>query len=207
VTAVCALKLRRGDLGHPKVTLVHAFLIPLLAGFGFNAASAFTTAFSRRWGERRGQLVTGVLRNVLGIPVWVAGLLLAVRTPSPALFAASATAEGAGFVLLGLGSLVQILALAALRRRAALPTTHDTLVERGPYALLRHPIYAGLLLEFLGIVLVKPTRASALACALGALWAMLQAKLEEVDLVQRLPPYREYMSRVPRFVPRLGRRG
>jgi protein-S-isoprenylcysteine O-methyltransferase Ste14 len=79
-------------------------------------------------------------------------------------------------------------------------------VQHGPYALLRHPIYAGLLLEFAAIALVKPTRATALACGLGALWALLQARLEELDLLRRLPPYREYMSRVPRFLPHLGRR-
>ncbi len=177
-------------------------LVLLLAGFGCNAASAFTTAHSRRWGERRGQLITGVLRNLLGIPVWVVGLALAVRTPSPALFASNAGTTAIAWLLLVIGSLVQVLALAALRRRAALPSTRDTLVERGPYGRLRHPIYAGLLLEFLAIALLKPTRDAALACALGALWAVLQARLEEIDLVQRLPAYRDYMRRVPRFLPR-----
>jgi protein-S-isoprenylcysteine O-methyltransferase Ste14 len=180
---------------------MYVFLIPLLAGFAFNAASAFTAAFSRRWGERRGQLATAVLRNVLGIPVWVIGLLLAVRARSPALFAPGPVTKVAAWLLLIAGSVVQLLALAALRTRAAAPSARDTLVERGPYARLRHPIYAGLLLEFAGIVLVKPTRLTAVACALGALWAVLQARLEELDLVQRLPPYREYMQRVPRFVP------
>jgi hypothetical protein len=33
---------------------------------------------------------------------------------------------------------------------------------------------------------------------------MIQARLEEVDLVQRLPAYREYMEEVPRLIPRLG---
>jgi protein-S-isoprenylcysteine O-methyltransferase Ste14 len=182
-------------------------LVLLLAGFACNAASAFTTAYSRRWGERRGQLVTGVLRNLLGIPVWVAGLILAVRAPSPSLFARGPATDVLGWLLLLGGSAVQAWALVALRRRAALPSTRDTLVERGPYGWLRHPIYAGLLLDFVAIVLVKPTRASALACALGAAWAMLQARLEEIDLVQRLPPYRAYMGRVPRFVPRSRRRG
>ena len=181
---------------------MYAFLVPLLAGFGFNAASAFTAAFCRRWGERRGRLVTAVLRNVLGIPVWVIGLMWAVRTASPALFTRSTAADAAGWLLLGLGSLVQVLALVALRRRAAVPSTRDTLEQRGPYARLRHPIYAGLLLQFAAIVLVRPTQAVALACALGVGWVLLQAKLEELDLLQRLPAYREYMARVPRFLPR-----
>jgi protein-S-isoprenylcysteine O-methyltransferase Ste14 len=51
------------------------------------------------------------------------------------------------------------------------------------------------------IVTVKPRRGVALACALGILWAFLQARLEEVDLLQRMPAYREYLSRVPTFMP------
>jgi protein-S-isoprenylcysteine O-methyltransferase Ste14 len=177
-------------------------LIPLLAGFTFDCASAFTAAFSRRWGARRGEWVTFVLRNVLGIPLWVIGLGLAVRSPSPALFAAPAPLGALGWVLLGVGCSVQVLALALLGGRAARPSLADALVEHGVYRHIRHPIYSGLLLEFVALILVKPHRMVGLACALGILWVHLQARLEEVDLLQRMPAYREYLERVPRFMPR-----
>jgi protein-S-isoprenylcysteine O-methyltransferase Ste14 len=179
------------------------FLIPLLLGFALDAASAFTTAFSRQWGERPGRQITFVLRNVLGIPLWVVGLGVAVRTGSPAVFNSTPAGEVLGWLLLAGGSAVQILALFALRWRAAAPSTRDTLVEYGPYAHIRHPIYAGLLLEFAGLVLVRPTQAAALASAIGVGWVHIQARLEELDLLQRLPAYREYMKRVPRFLPRI----
>jgi protein-S-isoprenylcysteine O-methyltransferase Ste14 len=177
-------------------------LLLLLAGFACNAASAFTTFFAQRWGERAGRLLTAVLRNLLGIPVWVIGLVLAVRVPSPPLLSSTVVTGVLGWLLLLAGGVLQVWALAAIRMRAAAPGTGDALVESGPYARLRHPIYAGLLLEFVGIVLLTPTVPSALACGLGALWAVLQARFEEVDLVRRLPAYRDYMARVPRFVPR-----
>jgi protein-S-isoprenylcysteine O-methyltransferase Ste14 len=177
-------------------------LVTLLLGCTCNAASAFTAAFSRRWGARRGQGVTFVLRNVLGIPLLVIGLGLAVRSPSPSLFASSPLLEGLGGVLLAAGCAVQLLALAAIRTKAAKPSVTDALVEHGIYRHIRHPIYAGLLLEFTALVLVKPHRTVALACALGMLWALLQARLEELDLLQRMPAYRDYLARVPRFVPR-----
>ena len=177
-------------------------LIPLLLGFAFNSASAFTATFSCRWGAKRGPWVTFVLRNVLGIPLWVIGLGLAVRSPSPVLFAAPALLEALGWVLLAVGCGVQLWALASLRGRAAKPSIADTLVEHGVYGYIRHPIYAGLLLEFAALILVRPRRTVALACGLGILWALLQARLEEVDLLQRMPAYREYLARVPRFIPR-----
>jgi protein-S-isoprenylcysteine O-methyltransferase Ste14 len=130
----------------------------------------------------------------------VIGLGLAVRTPSPALFHGTLLAEVVGWLLLAAGSGIQLLALFALRSRAAMPSTRDTLVQRGPYAHIRHPIYAGLLLQFAGVVLLRPTRAATLACAIRFAWVHTQARCEEMDLLQRLPAYREYMKRVPRFL-------
>jgi protein-S-isoprenylcysteine O-methyltransferase Ste14 len=179
-----------------------AVLITLLLGFACNSASAFTAAFSRRWGARGGRWATVVLRNVLGIPLWVVGLGLAVRSPSPALFDPSPIVHLTGWVLLAAGCLVQSLAMVSLRGRAAAPSIGDALVEHGIYRHIRHPIYAGLLLEFAALVLVKPRVTVALACALGILWALLQARLEERDLLQRMPAYRDYLARVPRFMPR-----
>ncbi len=177
------------------------FLVPLLVGFTLNVASAFTAEWSARLGERRGTLVTGVLRNVLGIPVWVVGLMLAERTASPPLFAATPAAESAGWLLLLAGSAIIGFALHALRTKAALPSTRDMLVERGPYARVRHPIHAGMFLVWIALVLIHPTVAVALAAALGVVWTLVQTGAEEADLVRRIPAYRDYMSRVPRFIP------
>jgi protein-S-isoprenylcysteine O-methyltransferase Ste14 len=186
---------------------MYLFLIPLLAGFAFNLASAFTAAFCRRWGERRGRTATFVLRNILGIPLWAVGICFAVRLPAPPLFAATSTSAILAWLLLGAGAIVIIAALFALRMRAALPSTRDTLAEHGVYARVRHPIYAGMVLEFGGIVLAKPTLPVAVACALGLVWLSFQARFEEADLLERVPGYRAYMGRVPRFLPRIRPRG
>ncbi len=178
------------------------FLLPLLIGFTLNVASAYTAEWSARWGERRGTLVTAVLRNVLGIPVWALGVGLAVHAKSPALFASGPATELAGWLLLGAGAVVITLALHALRAKAAAPTARDALVERGPYGRVRHPIHAGMFLEWIGVALVHPTAAVALACGLGAVWTLVQTGAEEADLVRRIPAYRDYMKRVPRFWPR-----
>lgn len=182
------------------------FLIPLLIGFTLNVASAFTAAWSR-WGEARGRLITAVLRNVLGIPVWTIGLILAIRTPSQALFPPSAAAEIAGYVLLAAGCAIIGLALHAIRSKAAVPSTSDTLVEHGMYARVRHPIHAGMFLVWVAVVLVHPTEVVTLASAIGVVWTLVQTRAEELDLVRRIPAYRDYMKRVPRFVPGMKGRG
>jgi len=69
-------------------------------------------------------------------------------------------------------------------------------VDTGPYALVRHPMYSGALLMFAGTPL-----------ALGSLWGLLPAALltaglvwrlidEERYLVEHLPGYAEYRTRV-----------
>jgi protein-S-isoprenylcysteine O-methyltransferase Ste14 len=183
------------------------FLIPVAIGFAFNWASAFTHFFSRKWGERRGRVVTFITRNILGIPVWALGIALATRTEARLLFEAGVAARVLAWVLLGLGTILMIWALVLLRLRSFRPTEKDTLVDRGLFAHIRHPIYSGLLLDFIGLVLMRPTVPVLVASAMGWVFVFVQARFEELDLVERIPPYREYMKRVPRFCPRLGKPG
>jgi protein-S-isoprenylcysteine O-methyltransferase Ste14 len=88
-----------------------------------------------------------------------------------------------------------------------MPSVQDTLIRHGLYAYVRYPIYAGGMVILVGLALLKPTTVFVLACGLCLAWLVVQARLEEIDLLQRLPAYREYMEEVPRFVPRLCRRG
>jgi len=85
----------------------------------------------------------------------------------------------------------------------SLVTEKDTLVAEGLFKHIRHPIYSGLLLDFVGLSLMRPTAPILAACALGWGFVFVQARLEEMDLCRRIPAYRDYMQRVPRFVPRV----
>lgn len=184
---------------------MYLFLVPLLLGFALAGASAFTAAYSRRWGERGGQMATSVLRNFLGIPLWFLGFILAWVEPAPSLFIAGRVTKNLGWLLVIAGSVPVIWAHIVLGWRTHMPSMRDTLSRRSLYAHVRHPIYAGGMLVFVGLALLKPTSTVVLVCAIGAGWLIVQALLEEIDLVQRLPEYREYMQQVPRFVPRIRR--
>jgi protein-S-isoprenylcysteine O-methyltransferase Ste14 len=181
---------------------MYLFLIPLIIGFTFNCASALTTFYSRRWGERRGALATVILRDILGIPVWAIGFALAARAESALIFAKTAITNAAGIILIVVGSAIIIYALVTIRSKAAAPSLKDGLVRTGAYARVRHPIHSGTFLEFAGLFLLRPTVPVAVACILGTIWIFVQSSLEESDLVQRIPAYRGYMKDVPRFLPR-----
>jgi protein-S-isoprenylcysteine O-methyltransferase Ste14 len=183
--------------------LEYVFLIPLLFGFGANVASAFTAAYSRRWGERRGSLTSVLLRDVLGVPFWAAGFLLAAAVSSPPLFASSAATTTAGWVLIAAGGAVIVVALASIRLKSVRPSAADGLVRDGLYGRVRHPIHAGAIIEFCGLALVAPSRSLVLACGLGIAWLLAQTRAEEADLLQRMPSYRSYMAEVPCLLPRL----
>jgi protein-S-isoprenylcysteine O-methyltransferase Ste14 len=182
------------------------FLFPLLIGFALNSASAFTSFYSRQWGERGGRLASMILRDVVGIPVWAIGYLLAARAASAMLFNPVIISSTLGWLLILAGAAVIFVGLLSLRWRAVTPSVEDTLVVHGLYAHIRHPLYSGMMLELVGLFLLLPTLTVLVACVLGVVWVMIQARLEEVDLVERLPDYKEYMQRVPRFVPRLRQR-
>jgi len=172
-------------------------------GFILNSASTFTSTFSRRWGKRKGQWASVILRDVFGIPLWVIGLAMAVREPAQGLISTGPVTEILVWSLMITGCGVMICGLGMLGKRAAAPTMEDKLEERGIYAFIRHPIYTGLIIEFCGNILLKPTWPVMIACGLGLIWIPLQARLEEKDLVERLPGYRDYMQRVPRFFPHI----
>ena len=179
------------------------FLIPLLIGFACNSASTFTTFFSGKLGGRKGRLVCIVLRDILGIPVWAIGYAIAVLAGSAYIFTPSLLSRTFAGMLILVGAASIIAGMISLRWRAAAPSINDTLVVSGLYAYIRHPLYSGMLLELIGLFLWVPGLTVLVACLLGMLWTLGQARLEELDLLHRLPAYREYMQKVPRFAPKI----
>ncbi|WP_298814813.1 methyltransferase family protein [Chloroflexus sp.] len=106
-----------------------------------------------------------------------------------------------GGVALGLWALLTM----RLRRLSVLPDPlpQTELVCVGPYRLIRHPMYASLLLITLGWILAAPEiwRWTLWLLLLVVLVAKLQ--YEERLLLAQLPGYREYQQRSWRLVPLL----
>ena len=177
------------------------FLIPLTLGFVLAGASAFTAAYSRRWGEAGGRIATSILRNLLGIPLWLLGFFLAWIQPAAPFFPLSRMTVALGWLTISADSVPVLWGHVQLGWRTYMPSVRDTLVRNGLYARVGHPIYSGEIL--IGLALLKPTLAVVLASVLAGVFFLVQAFLDEIDLVQRLPSYKEYMEELPRFSPRL----
>jgi protein-S-isoprenylcysteine O-methyltransferase Ste14 len=71
------------------------------------------------------------------------------------------------------------------------PRDHAELVETGAYAVVRHPIYGGLILAAFGWAIVQ---------VLAAFLRVKSAR-EEAWLAQRFPAYATYRARTRRFIP------
>lgn len=95
------------------------------------------------------------------------------------------------------------LHLGALWSSTSAPTQEHRLVETGPYRLVRHPVYAGLLLAAIATA-IERGRMEAIAGALVLIVAVsLRAKLEERFLRRDLgdDAYSAYRRRVPMLIP------
>jgi protein-S-isoprenylcysteine O-methyltransferase Ste14 len=115
----------------------------------------------------------------------------------------------------GIGSMVGLLLMAAgaaLLGRGLMdlgynptplpyPRDDSQLVETGIYALVRHPLYGGLVLTAFGWGLVAASMVTLSLTLLLLVFFDLKSRREEVWLRQRYPGYEEYASRTRRLIP------
>lgn len=104
-----------------------------------------------------------------------------------------------------LGALVAVWAWRTLDRAATpypRPREGGRMIDTGPYAYVRHPIYSAGLLFLAGYALATSPAALVPLVALAVLWRN-KAALEEELLARCYPEYRDYRARVPgAFFPR-----
>lgn len=111
---------------------------------------------------------------------------------------------GVALVLAGVGLRAwAIVTLGRYFRRQVTIEPGQSLVRRGPYRLLRHPSYAGLLLAFAGLGLALGSWVSAAVAALTLFLGLLpRIRLEERALARAFgPDYEDYASHTARVLP------
>ena len=76
------------------------------------------------------------------------------------------------------------------------------LVQTGPYRLVRHPIYTGLLFAMLGTALATGTRASYLGVLLALIAFLIRIRIEEQLMTSQFPKqYPTYKERTRALIP------
>jgi protein-S-isoprenylcysteine O-methyltransferase Ste14 len=77
------------------------------------------------------------------------------------------------------------------------------LVDSGPYALVRHPIYTGIIIALVATAATEATPMAVLGAVLIAIGLWVKARAEERFLLAELGPgaYESYRRRVPMLIP------
>ena len=110
----------------------------------------------------------------------------------------------AGIILIFAGLLLTTVSVVALGPSMTVlprPSPRGGLVEAGPYRVIRHPVYAGLVILAVGAGLA---RASVIGLGIAVVLAVfldLKARREESLLAAKFPGYVEYRARTARFIP------
>ena len=105
-----------------------------------------------------------------------------------------------GFILISFGYAFAVWALAENRFFSSvvrIQTDRGHVVcDSGPYRLVRHPGYAGIILPMLGIVLALGSVWTLVPAAVALVIAVVRTALEDQTLQVELPGYRDYARRV-----------
>lgn len=115
------------------------------------------------------------------------------RTPSALLFAGDAVAVG--------GSLWIFASVLALGRCFGVLPEARGLVTRGPYRLVRHPVYLGEIIALAGLTLAAPGWGRLAIFAIFVAAQLTRMHLEEAALREAFPEYAAYAARTARFIP------
>jgi protein-S-isoprenylcysteine O-methyltransferase Ste14 len=77
-----------------------------------------------------------------------------------------------------------------------------TLIRRGPYTIVRHPIYAGLLISVFGVALIVGEIRGLLGVGVLFLSFWLKSRVEEQFMLEQFgADYRSYQQRVKALIP------
>ena len=132
-------------------------------------------------------VATGVA--VLSLPV-LAGLD-AVRFGTPA-FGMPGIAMGIVLLLIGNVFIVWSMAVNRHLEQTVRIQAEHRVIDSGPYRLVRHPMYVGMILQYLGTPLLLGSLWAFAATTLFVIVAVLRTAAEDKTLVAELPGYADF---------------
>lgn len=127
-----------------------------------------------------------------------------------ALFPDSATVDRrlsiGGTVLLALGLIILFAGFKGLGKSLTanpVPNEDGVLVTTGIFSIVRHPVYLGLLITTLGLVVSSGVWSQIIVWIALAILLTYKMRWEEALLSKKYKNYSQYMSKVPALIPGL----
>jgi protein-S-isoprenylcysteine O-methyltransferase Ste14 len=144
---------------------------------------------------------------IAGLGLSLAGaLLVAVRVPAAAIPSARVPVFVLGLAVIAFGIVLRLWSVVVLGRYftvAVRVSENQPVVDRGPYRVLRHPSYTGLLCVCLGFGIALGNWLAIIVAVVPALAAIVvRIRVEERMLLTRIgTPYREFCATRSRLIP------
>ena len=110
----------------------------------------------------------------------------------------------AGTVLIAIGLVLLFTGFRGLGKSLTanpVPNEDGVLVTKGIYSIVRHPIYLGLLIITLGLVVSSGVWAQIIVWIALAVLLVYKMRWEEVLLTAKYKGYADYMTKVPAIIP------
>jgi protein-S-isoprenylcysteine O-methyltransferase Ste14 len=109
----------------------------------------------------------------------------------------------ASLAFLVIGPLIALWGLLYLGRSFGIFVSVRRVVLQGPYRWIRHPMYLGWACSAFGLALSNFSSAYILIVAVHFVLMLYRARLEEAELREFSPDYREFMKKTGFFLPKI----
>ena len=131
-------------------------------------------------------------------------ILLAAIALSPTTFDGSAALVIIGLLIGLVGTVMVGLSILNLRSSLSIfprPVENGSLSQGGLYSIVRHPIYAGVILGAFGWSLLRASLPALVLTLILVVFFDRKAHREEQWLTEKYPEYQQYRQRVHKLIP------
>ncbi|HVO72101.1 MAG TPA: isoprenylcysteine carboxylmethyltransferase family protein [Aggregatilineaceae bacterium] len=153
------------------------------------------------WRNSRGEWYV-VVQSILFVLIAVGPGWIDVHPQLPAFWHAAAMIIG--LVLGAVGLLLAFSGMLGLGSNLSIfprPKDNATLVQTGAYGVVRHPIYAGLIIGAVGWALLNVSLVTLIYAGILLVFFDVKSRREERWLTEKFPDYAAYRTRVRKLIP------
>jgi protein-S-isoprenylcysteine O-methyltransferase Ste14 len=167
--------------------------------FGYSALKAGLIGAFTVFVVRRGPARRPVRRPIAFVACTAAMLSVVLLERPPVSTATPLVVAGESLALIA-GAWMIVATVALGRCFGVLPEARG-LITHGPYRFVRHPLYLGEFNLCAALILASPSTRNAVLAVVFAVAQSLRMDMEERELTDQFPEYRDYARRTRRLIP------